>query len=108
VTNREKALEEALRKIAETADEEAVMAPDGWDSGNSPESVQTFATLALQAALSLPATSTETPEGWLTRERLEAIGSQLADYKASNDWTTAELVSAVRMALHALQQGGGR
>ena len=41
-------LEKALQTIADTADEEALMAPCGWDVGNSPESIADFALNALR------------------------------------------------------------
>lgn len=44
----------ALEILAENADEEALVAVDGWDSGNSPDSVQFFAQKALDDYRSKP------------------------------------------------------
>jgi hypothetical protein len=115
VSNREKALEEALRKAArlETAVREEVAAIKcalEQETRHSPILLHILKGLEKHLP-SLPAQSTETPEGWLTREQVEAFG----------EWATrstelgyhapafgAEAAALCRMALYALQQGGGR
>jgi uroporphyrinogen-III decarboxylase len=42
-----KILIDALETLVENADDEALVAEDGWEVGNSPDSVQNFAQRAL-------------------------------------------------------------
>jgi hypothetical protein len=123
VTNREKALEEALRAIehkhfycvkcgkhgdVDNVGFSAVQDPrtqewdltccgDTFNITDQPDEIA-------EAALSLPATSTKTPEGWLNRSRLVDLRLKNADKPGRlRAMESGEIAALVRMALYAME-----